>query len=227
MKYLYALIFTLLFNQNSFCQNRYPRLSLYGNVGLPVQTNFDFKPTHSAYGDIGLKIKLIGGLALQVEGNTMFFKQKINFDKLVANYFTQVIGLGAGLLYEKNIGRKWFVGIGGAYNFGMFTGRAYAPLQQVYFDLTGFNQIKTTGYVSNIKGNFQVRRMLNSYFSAQIGVSYHQSNTHLLDMFGIPGKSELDAFTVLYAGLTLNLDNVFGLNSNRKGSKRMICPKFY
>lgn len=227
MKYLYLLITILLFSSFGFSQNIYPKLSLYGNIGLPVQTNFDFKPTHAAYGDIGLKIKLVGGLSLQIEGNTMFFKQSINFDKLVANYFTQVTGLGGGLLYEQNLGKKWFLGIGGTYNLGLFTGRAYVPFEQVYFGLTGFDKTKTTGNVSNIKGHFQIRRVLNSYFSAQLGVSYHQSNTHLLDMFAIPNKSELDAFTVLYGGLTLNLDYLFGFSSNKKGSKRMGCPRFY
>lgn len=226
MKKIVFFIFTALHINNLQAQIRDPKWSIYGNAGYPVLNNFDFKPTLGAFGDLGIKYNIIGGLSIMVDGNSTFFKKKINFNYLVANYFTQVMGVGVNLLYEFEVSPKWHIGIGGGYNYGIFTGRAYSPDFDEYFAQTGLTKIKFTENTSSIKGTFNIRRYLTKYFDAQLGVNYYATQSYYYDMYTPVNNKQYDTYAMVYGGLLikLNLGSSNSGGAGQKGSKKLACP---
>ena len=77
-----------------FSMKAQSNIALYGNAGIPVYTNLDNPPTHSAYADFGFRYYFYKGLSVSLEANTAFFKQSIDFTKANANYYTQTNGIG-------------------------------------------------------------------------------------------------------------------------------------
>lgn len=219
----------ILFTINSLqAQLRESRWSIYGNAGYPLLNNFDFKPTLGAFGDFGIKYNIVGGLSIMVDGNSTFFKKQINFNYLVANYFTQVMGVGVNLMYEFETSPKWHIGIGGGYNYGIFTGRAYAPDLAEYFNQTGLTQFKFTENTSSFKGIVNFRRYLTKYFDAQLGVSYYATQSPYYDMYAPVKDKRNDTYTMIYGGLLLKLNKgLFGNGGGSgggRGSRRLSCP---
>ncbi len=226
MKKTIFFILIVLYVNNLQAQLKEPRWSIYGNAGLPLLNNFDFKPTIGAFGDLGIKYNIVGGLSIMVDGNSTFFKKQINFNYLVANYFTQVMGVGVNLLYEFETSPKWHIGIGGGYNYGIFTGRAFAPDLAEYFNQTGLTKFKFTENTSSIKGMVNIRRYLTKYFDAQLGVSYYATQSPYLDMYAPVNDKRNDNYAMVYGGLLIKL-NLCSSNSGgagKKGSKRLACP---
>jgi hypothetical protein len=226
MKTIYTTLFTLILTINVIAQKDYHKYSLYFNAGLPIQTNFDFKPTIGSLGEVGLKVKLIKGLSLSAEASSVFFKKQINFNYIVANYFTQINAGGLLLMYEFKLQSNLFLGIGAGYNMGLFSGRVFSPYEAIYYEQTGTLNRKITGTVSTIKGVFNIRKPISKYFDAQMGVSYGQTNSELLDMYSSLKNKKADTYFIGYLGLVINLDaKKFGGMSN-KGSRRLGCPNF-
>ncbi|MFA9213627.1 MAG: hypothetical protein ACEQSR_07250 [Candidatus Methylacidiphilales bacterium] len=222
MKKIIFFIFIVLCISNLHAQLKESKWSIYGNAGYPILNNFDFKPTLGAFGDLGIKYNIVGGLSVMVDGNSTLFKKQVNFNYLVANYFTQVMGVGVNLLYEFEASPKWHIGIGGGYNYGIFSGRAFAPDLAEYFTQTGLTQFKFTENTSSIKGMVNFRRYLNKYFDAQLGVSYYASQSYYLDMFTPANDKRYDTYTVIYGGLLLKLNGLGG--GGKKGSRKLACP---
>jgi hypothetical protein len=226
MKTIYITLFTLILTINVFGQKDYHKYSLYFNAGLPIQTNFDFKPTIGSLGEVGLKAKLIKGLSLSAEASSVFFKKEINFNYVVANYFTQINAGGLLLMYEFRLKSGMFIGLGTGYNLGIFSGRVFSPYEAIYFEQTGTLNRKITGTVSTIKGVFNMRKPLNKYFDAQIGVSYGQTNSELLDMYSNLKNKKADTYYMGYLGLVINLDAIKFRRMGKKVSRRLGCPSF-
>jgi hypothetical protein len=91
------------------------------------------------------------------------------------------------------------MGIGAGYNMGLFSGRVFSPYEAIYYEQTGTLNRKITSTVSTIKGVFNIRKPISKYFDAQMGVSYGQTNSELLDMYSnIKNKKSRHLFYWLF-----------------------------
>jgi hypothetical protein len=200
--------------------NAQNRISIYGNAGTAIITNFDYKPSISAYGDLGIKYSFYKGLSVSLEASSILFKQSTDISKFIANYYTQTNGLGLVLLHETPISQNWYLGVGAGVSVGMFSGRVYAQNEPVYFLLTGLSDIRLKETITTYKGLVNFRRILNKHFDAQIGLSFNYAQSNFLDMYTELNNKKNDVYTVLYAGF------LFKLSKGHKNSKSLKCPTF-
>jgi hypothetical protein len=196
------------------------KLSIYGNIGFPFITNFEYKPNVSFYGNFGVKYNFYKGVSVSLESSAVIFKQSTDISILVANYYTQTNGLGFVLMNETSFSKNWYLGIGAGVSIGMFTGRVFAQNEGFYYQLTGLSKIRFSEIISTFKGQLNFRRKLNKYFDTQFGLSYNYAQSNFLNMYTEVNKKKDDTFTVLYAGFLYKFGN------GPKGSKSLKCPSF-
>jgi len=226
-KFIIILILQLLV----FGAKAQSNFAIYGNVGLPVKTNFDNPPTHSAYADLGFRFYFYKGLSVSLEGNTAFFKQSIDFTKSNANYYTQTNGVGLVLMNETKIGPRSHIGIGVGGSNGFFYGRVFAQNELYFYQTTGAPNIKFREDFLNFKAQILYKNKINKYFDTQLGLSYHLSQGYFLDMYTDVKNRKYDEFAVLFVGCVFKFQEGKNHIKNSSGSSRstpikLKCPSF-
>ncbi len=215
-----------------FSMKAQSNIALYGNAGIPVYTNLDNPPTHSAYADFGFRYYFYKGLSVSLEANTAFFKQSIDFTKANANYYTQTNGVGLVLMNETKIGSRSHIGIGIGGTEGFFYGRVFAQNIPYYLQTMGapYPKITNVDYLT-FKGQILYKHTVNKFFDTQIGLSYHMSQSYFLDMYADIKNRKHDEYAVLFIGCVFKFkeskNHVKGsFGGSRTTPLKLRCPSF-
>ncbi len=214
-----------------FSMKAQSNFAIYGNAGIPVNTNFDNPPTHSAYADFGFRYYFHKGLSVSIEANTVFFKQSIDFTKLNANYYTQTNGIGLVLMNETKIGSRSHIGIGVGGSNGYFYGRVYTQNEPYFYQTTKAPGIKFNQDFLTFKAQILYKHTVNKHIDTQLGLSYHLSQGYFLDMYNdYKNRNEHDNFTVLFVGCVYKFkeskNHVKGSGGSRTSPLKLRCPSF-
>jgi hypothetical protein len=216
---------------NSKAQSNF---ALYCNTGIPVYTNFDNPPTHSAFGDFGFRYYFHKGLSISLEANSVFFKQSIDFTKANANYYTQTNGIGLVLMNETKISKRSFIGIGVGGSNGFFNGRVFAQNIPYYIQTTGgapYPKITNVDFLT-FKGQILFKHTVNKFFDTQVGLSYNMSQSYFLDMTSDIKNKQYDSYSILFVGCVFKFkessNHVKGTGSSGGSSisRKIKCPSF-
>ena len=216
---IFICIFFLVNSAKS--QIGFHKFSMYGNGGVSIYDNFDYHPTNTAFGELGARYHLGKGLSVGLNVNSVFFRKAINLNEYVASFYTQYNALGISTLYENEIFTKWYLGIGGSLNFGLFTGKIYDNFGGKLGLTSGVLDVYLDRRVYNYVGNINLRTFLTNHLDFQFGVSYNHFQSYYLDMYNINDK--LDTYILGYAGLVFEFGEAdrVGVGIN---SKRLKCP---
>lgn len=229
----------LLLQLMVFSMKAQSNFAIYGNAGIPVNTNFVNPPTHSAYADFGFRYYFYKGLSVSLEANTAFFKQSTDFTKANANFFTQTNGVGLVVMNETKISSRSHIGIGIGGSNGFFYGRAYAQNEPYFYQLNvgapptiSSPGIKFNQEFLTFKAQILYKHTINKYFDTQIGLSYHMSQGYFLDMYAGDLKNrKYDEFAVLFVGFVYKFKESKNNVRNTGGSRsispiKLRCPSF-
>ncbi len=221
MKKILLFLFCLFLLNSIKAQIGFHQFSIYGNLGLSITDNFDYKPTNTAFGEVGFKYYLSNGFSVGINGNIVYFKKALNTNEYVSSYYTQYNAGGVFVMYENEIIRKWFLGIGGTLNFGIFSGKIYdnygSSLNQTAGILNNYLQKTVYNYV----GFINLRRHLTNRFDIQFGLSYNDFQSYYLDMYKTTDMA--DNYLIGYGGLVFKFGKADG-NGGGINSKRLSCP---
>jgi hypothetical protein len=219
----FFLIITCLFLLNpSYSQNGFHKFSVYCNTGYSIYNNFDFKPSNSSFGEVGIKLYLLKGLSVGLNGNAVYFRKSINLSDFVVSYYTQFNAGGAFLMYENEIIPNWYLGIGANFSFGIFSGMIYDNYGIQLKQTSGILETSLNRTVRNHVGFVNIRRKITNHFDIQLGVSYNDFRSNYLDMY--KSSEQVDNYMVGYGGLLYNFGNSNGENI-KINSRKISCPK--
>ncbi len=213
-----------------FSMKAQSNFAVYGNAGIPVNTNFDNPPTHSAYADFGFRYYFYKGLSVSLEANKAFFKQSLDFTKANANYYTQTNGVGLVLMNEIKISSRSHIGIGIGGSNGFFNGRVFAQNEPYFYQTTGAQNIKFNQDFLTFKAQILYKHTVNKFFDTQIGLSHHLTQGYFLDMYTDVTNRKYDEYTVLFVGCVFKFESSKHVKGS-SGSSRTIpiklkCPSF-
>lgn len=221
MKKLYLFLFCLFFLNLVKAQIGFHKFSIYGNVGLSIANNFDYQPSNTSFGELGLKYHLFNGFSVGINGNAVYFRKSLNATDFVASYYTQYNAGGVFAMYENEVIPKWFLGVGATLNFGIFSGKIYDDYGASLNQTSGIldNYLNKTVY--NYVGFLNLRRHLTNRFDIQFGVSYNDFQSYYLDMYKTIDK--VDNYLIGYGGLVFKFGNSDG-GGSRINSRKLSCP---
>lgn len=221
MKKLSLFLFCLFLLNSIKAQIGFHKFSIYGNTGLSIANNFDYQPSNTFFGEIGIKYHLSNGFSVGITGNAVYFRKSINLKDFLVSYYTQYNAGSIFAIYENELIPKWFLGVGVTLNFGKFSGKIYdnfgANLNQTS-EIFG-NYLSRTVY--NYVGFLNVRRHLTNRFDIQLGVSYNNFQSYYLDMYKTTDK--VDNYLIGYGGLVFKFGDADGGRS-KINSSRIRCP---
>jgi len=221
MKKLSFFLFCLFLLNSIKAQIGFHRFSVYGNAGLSLVDNFDFKTTNTSFGELGIKVYLFNGFSVGINGNAVYFKKSLNPKDFVVSYYTQYNAGGIFAMYENEVVPKWFLGVGTCLNFGIFSGKIYDNYGYSLSQTSGIldNYLNRTVY--NYVGYINLRRHLTNRFDIQFGASFNNFQSYYLDMYNTNDK--VDNYIIGYGGLLFKFGNADGGRS-RINSRRLSCP---
>jgi hypothetical protein len=221
MKRIYTLIICLFILITLKAQNGFHRFSIYGNTGLSIRDNFEYKTSNTSYGEFGVKFYLLNGFSVGLNGNAVYFRKSININDFIASYYTQYNAGGLFIIYENEIIPKWYLGIAGSANFGVFSGLIYDNYGNHLKQTTGILDTYLNRTVFNYVGTLNLRRKLTNRVDIQIGASYNDFQSYYLDMYNT--SNTVDNYIIGYGGLVFN----FGKSNGEDliiNSKKISCP---
>lgn len=221
MKKFYLFISFLCFINSIKAQIGFHKFSIYGNAGLSVADNFDYKTTNTSFGELGIKFHLFNGFSVGINGNAVYFKKALNSSDYIASYYTQYNAGGVFAMYENEVITKWFLGVGGMLNFGIFTGKIYDNYGSNLNQTSGILETYLNRTVYNYVGFLNLRRHLTNRFDIQFGASFNNFQSYYLDMYKTTEK--VDNYIIGYGGLVFKFGeaNGEGVGIN---SRRISCP---
>jgi hypothetical protein len=196
--------------------------AFYANWGY-CPTNFEYKPTATAYGAIGARYNFWRGLSVCADLNSYYFKKVTDFNDAVANYYTQVAGADVYLLYEFVPIKTTFIGLGAGVNGGVFRGRMYTHDQSFYETTGRWDNFILNQPVRNWKLLINFRKILTDKFDLQAGLAYNYFESYYLDMHV---STHMDTFFTGYVGVIYKLDGNDGhqVEGAWRNSKNITCP---
>lgn len=221
MKKLYLFLFCLFLLNSIKAQIGFHRFSIYGNAGLSLVDNFDYKTTKTLFGELGIKFYLLKGFSVGINGNAVYFKKSLNLNDFVVSYYTQYNAGGVFVMYENEVTPEWFLGVGSCLNFGVFSGKIYDNYGSNFGQTSGILDTYLNRTVYNYVGFLNLRRHLTNRFDIQFGASFNNFQSYYLDMWKTTDK--VDNYIIGYGGLVIKFSDADG-GGSRINSRRLSCP---
>ena len=226
MRKFNTLLFLSILANQLIAQNQNRRISIFANAGYLTINNFDYRPTYSAFGQVGVKCDLFKNTSVSVDINSLLIRKLITPADAVQSYNVQADGVGITAMYEKEVRPDWFLGFGISLNAAKIKGNA--NYESRFVDLNTDNQGEYLDRtVLNYKYVANIRRVINKKYDIQAGVSFNDFQFHYLDMF-YGNNNKIDRFILVHLGLTYKFLKSGYSNSykSQKGQK-LKCPRIF